>query len=99
MVDQLGCNPVPIQLPIGDGLSFKGVYDLVEMKTLIWKGGELGAKFDVTDEIPEGMEDKVKEYRANLIEKAVEQDEEALEAYLGGDEPSLELLKKCIRKG
>jgi len=99
MVDQLGCNPVPIQLPIGDGLSFKGIYDLVEMKTLIWTGEELGANYDITDEIPAGMEDLVKEYREKLIEKAVEQDEEVLEAYLeSGEEPPLEDLKKCIRK-
>mmetsp|Transcript_16681 Transcript_16681/g.35355 ORF Transcript_16681/g.35355 Transcript_16681/m.35355 type:complete len:821 (+) Transcript_16681:82-2544(+) len=99
MVDQLACNPVPIQLPIGEGLSFKGIFDLVNMKTLIWDGEALGATYQALDEIPEGMEDKVEEYRANLIEKAVEQDEEALEAYLGGEEPNLETLKKCIRKG
>ena len=100
MVDQLGTNPVPIQLPIGKGASFKGVFDLVEMKSMIWTGGELGAKFDVTDEIPEGMEEEVEKWRENLIEKAVEQDEEVLEAYLeSGEPPSLEDLKKCIRKG
>merc|ERR1712176_1646640 len=53
MVDQLGCDPVPIQLPIGAGLEFKGVFDLVQMKSLIWKGDKLGAEFDVLDEIPE----------------------------------------------
>lgn len=100
MVDQLGTNPVPIQLPIGKGGSFKGVFDLVEMKSMIWTGGELGAKYDVTDEIPEGMEEEVEKWRENLIEKAVEQDEEVLEAYLeSGEPPSLEDLKKCIRKG
>merc|ERR1719343_1962481 len=99
MVDQLGCNPVPIQLPIGSGLDFKGLFDLVEMKALIWKGEEMGAKYDVTDEIPEGMEALVEEYREKLIEKAVEQDEEILEAYLEtGEAPPLADLKKCIRK-
>merc|ERR1711920_880635 len=98
-VDQLGCDPVPIQLPIGAGLEFKGVFDLVEMKSLIWKGEKLGAEFDVLDEIPEGMEDLVKEYREKLVEKAVEQDEEVLEAYFeSGEEPSVEVMKKCIRK-
>jgi len=100
MVDQLGCNPCPIQLPIGNGMDFKGVFDLVEMKSLIWSGEELGAAFDVTDTIPEGMEDVVEKYREELIEKAVEQDEEVLEAYLeSGEPPSTEQLKSCIRKG
>merc|ERR1712151_518875 len=99
MVDQLGCDPVPIQLPIGSGMEFKGVFDLVNMKSLIWKGDKLGAQFDVLDEIPEGMEDVVEEYREKLVEKAVEQDEEALEAYFEtGEAPSVEVLKKCIRK-
>ncbi|CAK9085223.1 unnamed protein product [Durusdinium trenchii] len=100
MVDQLGTNPVPIQLPIGKASSFKGVYDLVEMKSIIWTGEELGANFEVKEEIPEGMEDLVNEYRENLVEKAVEQDEEVLEAYLEtGDVPDVATLKKCIRKG
>jgi len=99
MVDQLGCDPVPIQLPIGEGLSFKGIFDLVEMKSLIWKGEEMGAKFDVLDEIPEGMEDVVQEYREKRVEKAVEQDEAVLEAYFeSGEAPSVDVLKKCIRK-
>eukprot|EP00930_Biecheleria_cincta_P091015 TRINITY_DN804_c0_g1_i1.p1 TRINITY_DN804_c0_g1~~TRINITY_DN804_c0_g1_i1.p1 ORF type:complete len:829 (-),score=175.35 TRINITY_DN804_c0_g1_i1:257-2686(-) len=100
MVDQLGCNPVPIQLPIGNGIDFKGVFDLVEMKSKIWTGEELGAAFDVTDTIPAGMEELVEKYREELIEKAVEQDEETLEAYLeSGEPPSTEQLKRCIRKG
>jgi len=56
MVDQLGTNPVPIQLPIGKAAGFKGVYDLVEMRSIIWTGEELGANFEYKDEIPEGME-------------------------------------------
>mmetsp|Transcript_67250 Transcript_67250/g.146581 ORF Transcript_67250/g.146581 Transcript_67250/m.146581 type:complete len:818 (-) Transcript_67250:87-2540(-) len=100
MVTQLGCKPVPIQLPIGQAETYKGLYDLVTMKSVIWKGEEMGAKFEVTDDIPEGMEDLIKEYREKLVEYAVEQDEEVLEAYLEtGEEPSEEMLKKCIRKG
>mmetsp|Transcript_130755 Transcript_130755/g.317606 ORF Transcript_130755/g.317606 Transcript_130755/m.317606 type:complete len:699 (+) Transcript_130755:2-2098(+) len=100
MVDQLACNPLPIQLPIGAAATYKGLFDLVNMKTLIWKGDEMGAKYDVLDEIPEGMEDLVAEYREKLIEKAVEQDEEALETYLEtGEAPSVDVLKKCIRAG
>jgi len=100
MVDQLACNPVPIQLPIGQADTFKGCFDLVSMKSIIWLGSEMGAKFDVTDDIPVGMEDVIKEYRAKLVEAAVEQDEEALEQYLEtGEEPDVATIKKCIRKG
>mmetsp|Transcript_67763 Transcript_67763/g.153235 ORF Transcript_67763/g.153235 Transcript_67763/m.153235 type:complete len:812 (+) Transcript_67763:64-2499(+) len=100
MVDQLDCNPVPIQLPIGAAATYKGLFDLVEMKTLLWLGDEMGAKYEVTDDIPEGMEELVAEYREKLVEKAVEQDEEILMNYLEtGEEPSVEDLKKCIRKG
>jgi len=99
MVDQLNCTPVPISLPIGTGEDFQGIYDLVNMKSLIWKGEKLGAEFDIKDEIPEGMEDLVAEYREKLIEHAVEMDEEVMEAYLeSGEAPSVENLKKCIRK-
>ena len=100
MVKQLGCNPVPIQLPIGQADTFKGCFDLVSMKSIIWLGSEMGAKFDVTDDIPAGMENLVKKYRAKLVESAVEQDEEALEQYLEtAEEPDVATLKKCIRKG
>lgn len=100
MVDQLACNPVPIQLPIGVGMTFKGVFDLVKMQSLIWTGDGLGADFDVTDDIPEGMEDLIAEYRAKLVETAVEQDEEVLEKFLEtGEEPDLATLQRCIRKG
>ena len=100
MVDQLGTNPVPIQLPIGKAASFKGVFDLVEMKSVIWTGEELGANFEVKDEIPEGMEELVEKYREELVEKACEQDEEVLEAYLEtGEAPDVATLKRCIRKG
>merc|ERR1719343_656758 len=99
MVDQLGCRPVPIQLPIGSGKSFEGIYDLVSQKSLIWLGDKLGAEFEVRDEIPAGMEDVIAEYRENLVERAVEQDEAVLETYLEtGEAPSVAELKKCIRK-
>jgi len=100
MVDQLGCDPVPLQLPIGQDISFKGMYDLVSQKSLLWKGDGLGAEFDVVDEIPEGMEDVVEEYRAKLVEKAVEQDDEELEKFFEtGEAPDVATLKKLIRKG
>jgi len=100
MVKQLNANPVPVQLPIGESQDFKGVFDLVNMKSIIWSGEELGAKFTISDKIPEGMEELVEKYRANLIEKAVEQDDETMEAYLEtGEAPTPEVIKKCLRKG
>jgi len=100
MVKQLQCKPLLLQLPIGCADTFKGVFDLVEMKTLIWKGDEMGAKFDILDSIPEGMEDQVEEFREKLIEEACAIDDDAMEAYLeSGEAPSAEVLRKCIRKG
>ena len=100
MINQLNCKPLLLQLPIGCADTFKGVFDLVEMKSLIWKGSEMGAKFDILDSIPEGMEDQVAEYREKLIEEACAMDDDAMEAYLeSGEAPSVEVLKKCIRKG
>merc|ERR1719159_1950989 len=69
------------------------------MKSILWKGDGLGAEFEVKDEIPEGMEDLVEEYRAKLVEKAAEQDDEVLEKYFEGEEPDEATLKKLIRKG
>ena len=91
---------MPIQLPIGAAEAFKGVYDLVNMKALTWTGEELGAHFDITDGIPECMEVLVTDYRAKPVALAVEQDGEGLVAFLeSGEEPSVEVLMKCIRKG
>jgi elongation factor G len=98
IVDRLGAVPLPIQLPIGSEAEFVGLIDLVEMKAVRWLDESLGAKF-VVEEIPADLKEKAQEYRFKLLELAVEQDEAALEAYLNGQEPSVEVLKKCIRKG
>ena len=98
IVDRLGANPLVIQLPIGGESDFKGCIDLVKMKAIVWKDENLGADFEYTD-IPAELKDKADEYRSKMVESAVEQDDDALEAYLGGEEPSEETLKKCIRKG
>ncbi len=99
IIDRLGATPLVIQLPLGGEEHFQGVIDLVKMKALIWGGEELGAKFS-EEEIPAEYVAKAKEYREKLIETAVEQDDVLLEAYLEkGEEPSMEDLKKCIRKG
>jgi elongation factor G len=98
IVDRLGAVPLVIQLPIGVESDFVGVVDLVSMKAIKWKDESLGAQFEVVD-IPADMAQQAAEYRTRLIELAVEQDDEALEAYLGGQEPDEETLKRCIRKG
>jgi elongation factor G len=98
IVDRLGALPLVCQLPIGVESDFAGIIDLVIMKAIIWKDETLGAQFDVVD-IPAEMAAQAAEYRSKLVESAVEQDDVALEAYLGGEEPDVETLKRCIRKG
>ncbi len=98
IIDRLGAEPLVLQLPIGAEEDFKGLVDLVTMKALVWKEEKLGAEWEVVD-IPADLQDKAAEYREKLIETAVEQDDDLLEAYLGGEEPSEADLRKCIRKG
>ncbi len=96
--DRLGSYPLVLQLPIGIESNLKGVVDLVSNNAIIWQDESLGAKFDIVD-IPDDLKDQAKEYREKLIEKAVEEDDTIMEAYLEGKEPSVEELKKCIRAG
>jgi|TARA_B100000497_G_scaffold127400_1_gene169062 elongation factor G len=98
IVDRLGAVPLVTQLPIGSESDFVGVVDLISMKAIRWLDESLGAEFEVVD-LPDDLLSKATEYRTSLVELAVEQDEGALEAYLDGDEPSVETLKKCIRIG
>ena len=96
--DRLGSYPLVTQLPIGIESSLKGVVDLVSNKAIIWQDESLGAKFDIV-EIPEDLKDQSAEYREKLIEKAIEEDDSVMEKYLDGNEPTIEELKSCIRKG
>ncbi|MBI1309105.1 MAG: elongation factor G [Proteobacteria bacterium] len=98
MKDRLRANAVPIQYPVGKEDYFQGIIDLVEMKALIWKGEELGAKWDVV-EIPADHMEKATQFHNQLVEAAVEYDDDAMNAYLEGTEPDAATLKKCIRKG
>ncbi len=98
IIDRLGATPLVINLPIGSEAEFAGIIDLIKMKAVVWKGDDLGAAFEYED-IPADMADKAAEYRAKLIDTAVEVDDAATEAYLEGIEPDEETLKKCIRKG
>jgi elongation factor G len=95
---KVGGRPVCMQLPIGAESSFKGIVDLVRMKAVVWDDEGLGAKFH-DEEIPADLKDKAAEYRLKLIEAAVELDDDAMSAYLDGQEPSEETLRKLIRKG
>ena len=98
MIDRLGTVPLVTQLPIGAEAEFVGVIDLLKMKAIIWKDETLGAEFE-EQEIPEELKKRAADYRLRLIETAVEMDDAALEAYLAGTEPSIDVLKLCIRKG
>ncbi|MDP2193386.1 MAG: elongation factor G [Alphaproteobacteria bacterium] len=98
IVDRLGARPLVLSLPIGIEADFQGVVDLVQMKAILWEDESLGAKFNVID-IPADLKEKADQYRAQLIETAVEADDEAMELYLSGEEVSMDMLKKCIRKG
>lgn len=96
MKDRLKCNAVPIQLPIGAEETFKGIIDLVEMKADVYYD-DMGKDMKVED-IPEDMVELAEKYRSELIEHVVEQDEELLEKYLEGEEPTKEEIKRVIRK-
>ena len=93
---RLGKNPVPIQLPIGKEDTFKGIIDLFEMKAYYYLDDK-GDQIEIKD-IPEDMQEQAEEYRAAMIESICETDDELLEKYLEGEEPSEEELKKALRK-
>ena len=96
--DVLGANPLVMVLPIGIEDDFKGVVDLLTMKAWIWDDSGLPDNYEIVD-VPEDMVEKAQEYREKLIETALEEDDDLLEAYLEGNEPSVDDIKKCIRKG
>ena len=94
--DRFKCNAVPIQLPIGSEDTFRGIIDLVKNKAEVYYD-DLGK--DVREEdIPEDMAELAAKYRNELIEAIVEQDEELMEKYFEGEEPTIEQMKKIIRK-
>jgi elongation factor G len=97
IIDRLGAKPVAIQLPIGAESDFVGMVDLVIMKAYVWNNEALGAKYDVV-EIPADLVEKAKEYREKMLEAAVELDDDAMAAYLDGNEPDEATLKRLIRK-
>ncbi|KDM93446.1 elongation factor G [Photobacterium galatheae] len=102
VVDQvknvLGATPLVMTLPIGREDDFVGVVDLLSRKAFVWDDSGLPENYEIKD-IPADMVDDVEAYREELIETAVEQDDDLMEAYMEGEEPSIEDLKRCIRKG
>ena len=98
IVDRLGAKPVVLQLPLGSEADYIGLIDLIKNQAIVWKDESLGAEFEYRD-IPAEYAEKAADYRARLIEAAVDFDDAAMEAYLEGEEPSQETLIACIRKG
>ncbi len=96
MVDRLGANAVPVQLPIGAESEFRGIVDLVEMKAIIYKD-DLGAEWEET-EIPEEVRSLAEEHREKLLEAVADQDEELMMLYLEGEEIDTDQLRAAIRK-
>ena len=96
--DRLGARPMVLALPVGIESDLQGIVDLVQNKAIIWKSEGLGAEFEVVD-VPADMKDAADAARSELIEMAVEQDDDVMEAYLEGEEPDMDTLKRLIRKG
>ena len=96
--DRTGATPMPIQMPIGAENEFAGLIDLITMKEWVWAGEDLGASWTLNDIRPE-FKDKAEEMRAAMIELAVEQDDDAMEKFLEGEEPDQDTLIALIRKG
>ena len=96
--DILGAVPLVMTLPIGIEDQFVGVVDLLTRKAFVWDDTGNPESYEVQD-VPEDMVDRVEEFREALVETALEQDDDLMEAYLEGEEPSVEALQACIRKG
>ncbi|WP_378942088.1 elongation factor G [Paracoccus sp. R86501] len=96
--DRTGGTPCPIALPIGAEDKLEGIVDLIKMEEWVWLGEDLGASW-VRQPIRDELKDLADEWRANMIELAVEQDDAAMEAYLEGEEPDEATLRGLIRKG
>jgi elongation factor G len=96
--DILAANPLVMVLPIGIEDDFIGLVDLLTRKAHVWPDASNREVFEIRD-VPEDMVDQVEEWREKLIETAVEQDDDLMEAYLDGNEPSIDDIKRCIRKG
>ena len=113
IVKRLGARPLPIQIPLGSEDNFRGMVDLVEMKALVWFSDDKDSQWETWDVTPDladklniavsedrAILSKVAEYRSNLVETCLEMDDAAMEAYLEtGEDPSVDILKACLRQG
>ena len=98
IADRTGAKPMPVQLPIGAEDRLEGIIDLLTMEEWVYEGEDLGASW-VRQPIREELLAEAKEWRHNMLELAVEQDDAVMEEYLEGNEPSVEVLRGLIRKG
>ncbi|HGG64032.1 MAG TPA: elongation factor G [Rhodobacteraceae bacterium] len=96
--DRTGAVPCPIQFPIGAETELEGIVDLITMQEWVWVGEDLGASWELRDIRPE-LQEEANDRRATMIELAVDMDDDAMEAYLDGNEPDVETLRKLIRMG
>jgi elongation factor G len=98
IIDRLGANPVPIQIPIGREGEYRGTIDLVKMKGFFYDDETLGAKYKI-DEIPANLVDRAKEYREKMLDAVAEFDDQAMEKYLNGHSLTEEEIRRAIRAG
>lgn len=97
IVEKLAANPVPVQMPLGSEDQYKGVIDLMAMKALVWSGDDINAKFS-EQEIPEDVKADAQDARNFMIEKIADLDDQLMEKYLGGEEPTVQEMKAALRK-
>ena len=98
IIDRLGANPVPIQIPIGRESEYRGSIDLITMKAYVYDDETLGAKYKV-EEIPADLVDKAKEYREKMLEAVAEFDDQVMEKYLNGQSLTEEDIRRVVRAG
>jgi len=96
--DRTGAIPCPVQFPIGAETELEGIVDLITMQEWVWVGEDLGASWELRDIRPE-LQEEANDRRATMIELAVDMDDDAMEAYLDGNEPDVDTLRKLIRAG
>jgi elongation factor G len=98
LIDRLGANPVPIQIPIGRESEYRGSIDLITMKAYVYDDETLGAKYKI-EEIPADLVDKAKEYREKMLEAVAEFDDQVMEKYLNGQSLTEEEIRRVVRAG
>ena len=98
IIDRLGANPVPIQIPIGRESEYRGSIDLITMKAYVYDDETLGAKYKI-EEIPADLVDKAKEYREKMLEAVAEFDDQVMEKYLNGQSLTEEEIRRVVRAG